>query len=162
MGLNTTPRTWVAGEVVTAVELNAEVRDALTGLQAAWTTYTPTTVNLTLGNGTLAGRYRQIGKTIDYQAMFTLGSTSAVGTAPTISLPVTALALRTGQHSGNAFDTSASVDYLLVPVMTSTSVVTVKTLPGTAGNNLATIGAATPMTWATGDILTVVGRYEAA
>ena len=40
--LNTTPRTWAAGEVVTAAMLNAQVRDPLTKIQDTWTDYTCT------------------------------------------------------------------------------------------------------------------------
>ena len=43
MSLNTTAATWVSGSVVTAAQMNTEIRDAVNGLQAAWTAYTPTT-----------------------------------------------------------------------------------------------------------------------
>lgn len=95
MSLNTTPRTWVAGEIVTATEMNTEIRDALTGIQAAWASYTPAltaaTTNPTLGTGSQqTGAYLQIGKTLLVQGRIGFG---ASGAAPgsgryAISLPI--------------------------------------------------------------------------
>lgn len=50
--------------------------------------YTPATTNITLGNGTLSGVFSITGKTVFARAKFVLGSTSAMGTGPTIGLPV--------------------------------------------------------------------------
>ena len=36
MSLNTTPATYTSGQTLTAAIMNAEVRDAISGLQAAW------------------------------------------------------------------------------------------------------------------------------
>lgn len=60
--MTTTPRAWVEGGVVSAVLLNAEVRDQFNSFFGAWTSWTPTWVAEggaapTPGNGTLAGRY---------------------------------------------------------------------------------------------------------
>jgi hypothetical protein len=84
--LNTTPRTWVTGELLTATLLNVELRDALTNLQAAWTAWTPSPAltssgtNPTMGNSTVVGATHQIGKTILWRLRITLGSTFAAGT----------------------------------------------------------------------------------
>jgi hypothetical protein len=56
---------------------------------AAWTTWTPTYVNITVGNGTIKAYYKQIGKSITARFVFTLGSTSAVSGNVRISYPVT-------------------------------------------------------------------------
>jgi hypothetical protein len=65
--VNYTPRTWVSGEVVTAAEMNAEVKTLATGIQAAYTTiattWTGTTTNPAIGNGSLNMRYERIGHT---------------------------------------------------------------------------------------------------
>lgn len=86
MPLNTTPRTWVTGELLTATLLNVELRDALTNLQAAWTAWTPSPAltvvsgtNPTMGNSTVVGATHQIGKTILWRLRITLGSTFAAG-----------------------------------------------------------------------------------
>lgn len=96
MGLNTTPKTWTSPYVVTAADLNTEIRDALTGIQAAWTAYTPAwtaaTTNPTLGNGTITGNYWQVGKTIHGRIVLTIGSTTTLGSgAYSFGLPAAAL-----------------------------------------------------------------------
>jgi len=60
----------------------------LDALEVGWTTYVPTLTNLTKGNGTITAAYRRRwGNTADVRFKFTLGTTSAVGTAPEVSLP---------------------------------------------------------------------------
>lgn len=54
-----------------------------------WQSYTPTLTNLTLGNGTSVGKYLRQGKKISVEYVFTLGTTSAVGSNPEITLPFT-------------------------------------------------------------------------
>jgi hypothetical protein len=117
--LNTTPRTWVAGEVVTAAEMNTEVRDAVTGIQAAWATYTPALTasgsNPTLGTGSsVNGSYNQIGKTIIGEADIIFGTAGfAAGTGVyEISMPVAPISGSTGTGiiagSGVFFDASGT------------------------------------------------------
>ena len=55
----------------------------------AWTTWTPTLTNMTLGNGTITARYQTIGKTVNVYFQFVLGTTSSIGSFPNFSLPVT-------------------------------------------------------------------------
>jgi len=88
MSLNTTPRTWVNGEVDTAAFLNAELRDAMIGIQAAYSTYTPTWTGITVGNGTQAARYMQVGKNVHAYGRLTFGSTTTVTAVAHPSLPV--------------------------------------------------------------------------
>ncbi|WP_406056215.1 hypothetical protein OG462_09045 [Streptomyces sp. NBC_01077] len=90
-----TPRTWVVGEVVTAAMLNAEVRDQWTDLISGWTNYTPswtaTGTAPVLGNGSIFGRYKLVGKvcTVNLEAVF--GTTSTFGSgAWGFSVPFTA------------------------------------------------------------------------
>jgi hypothetical protein len=91
MSVNTTPATVADGNPITGALWNAEVRDfAMVGLQAAWTAYTPTLGNITLGNGTLDAAYLRVGKTIHAaRCTFSAGSTTtyAAGTL-SFSLPV--------------------------------------------------------------------------
>jgi hypothetical protein len=53
-----------------------------------WTTYTPTYSNITVGNGTVVSRYRQMGKTVEVFFKLTFGSTTSVSQFSIISLPV--------------------------------------------------------------------------
>jgi hypothetical protein len=89
------PRTWIVGEVVTAAELNQEIRDQFNSMFAAWTSYTPvwtaTTTNPVLNNGTLIGRYMKIGRTVICHINLTTGSTTTYGSGNyNFTLPFTA------------------------------------------------------------------------
>ena len=85
----TAPRTWVAGETVTAAMLNAHLRDNLKAITDPWTTYTPTIGGgWTLGSGTITGNYIRIGKTVHVRIGWILGSgTKHASSSPTLSLP---------------------------------------------------------------------------
>ncbi|MGA4941785.1 hypothetical protein [Streptomyces cinereoruber] len=88
------PRTWVVGEVVAAATLNAEIRDQFNDLISGWTTYTPAWTASTapsIGNGTLIGRYKTIGKLCTVQIEIVMGTTTTFGTGIWFfSLPFTA------------------------------------------------------------------------
>ncbi len=96
MPLNSTPRTWATGELLTATLLNAELRDPLVNLQSAWSSWTPVltaTTNPVLGTGGSAtGRYTRIGKTVLCSGRITFGTTGqSFGTGTiAVSLPVAA------------------------------------------------------------------------
>lgn len=166
MSWSATPRTWVASETVTAALLNTEVRDALTGIGAAWTSYTPTWTAVgtapSLGNGTLTGAWLQIGKTVHFVIELTAGSTTTFGTNRWMfTLPATEKA-RMWSAKGVAFDTSATAYYFAQGVRLSSGKLDVFTEPGTAGAAMASCAASSPMTWATGDRLTLNGTVELA
>jgi hypothetical protein len=162
MSLATTPATWVTGTVVTAAQLNTEVRDAFTSLQASWTTFlsnwTASTTNPTLGNGTLAGRYSQIGKTIFWSLTLTWGSTTAAGTGLySFQLPFASRAsIGFSPGSGAVFDSSASSELPRVAELTGASSYG---MADTLGNRVA---ATVPFAWAVNDIISANGTYEAA
>ena len=160
--LNTTPRTWVAAETVTAAEMNTEIRDAVTAMQAAWTAYTPTTTGLTLTSGALAGGWNRVGHTVDFFCSFTLGASSAVTASPTFTLPTAALFTGWYASESTAFDTSASNYWPIGPVADTTARVICRVWPTTAGINFSAISSTVPFTWATGDVILVLGRYPAA
>jgi len=161
MSLNSTPRTWASSEVVTAAMMNVEVRDAFTGIQAAWTSYTPTwtgtTTNPVIGNGTISGRYMQVGKTIHYEVKITMGSTTTYGSgAYLFSLPVAARAANRPAGQMTALDASLPGVRTHHAYTNSTTVVATHNDAGTNS------GPTAPFTWATSDTITVAGTYEAA
>jgi hypothetical protein len=162
--VNYTPRTWVSGEVVTAAEMNAEVKTLATGIQAAYTTFattwTGTTTNPVIGNGSLNMRYVRIGKTLDVFLQVTMGSTTTYGSgAWQFALP-TGPAFQHVAFIGTAFDTSAGTEYPLSATTGATGLITVKAWPSTAGLPFVNGGPTVPMTWATGDVLTLSTRLE--
>jgi len=87
----------LAGDVPSAATDWAAIIAALHALADPWSTYNPAwTTNGTapvIGNGTLAGRFRQVGKTVDAFVKLVAGSTTTFGTGSWfLTLPVPALA----------------------------------------------------------------------
>lgn len=137
--------------------------------ETEWTSYTPTiTADLggfSLGNGTLVGRYKQLGKTVFFHLKFIYGSSSSPGGGHwNFSLPVAA-------HDTN-FTFSASIlddgiawyggigNGNYTGLTTSFAVIT----PGTSAavTTWAAVGNGGPFSWGAGDNITISGSYEAA
>lgn len=151
-----TPRTWVAGEKPSAATLNTHIRDNFAAIGDAWTSYTPTQGNMTLGNGALSCAYTQAGKLVSFRIKFTLGSTSTVGTGPTFTLPVTSIASRSFGGVVQFWDSSASAITLGFYFASGAGTLGLRT------DASGTINSTTPFTWANGDEISMVGTYEAA
>lgn len=136
---------------------------------SAWTSWTPTFTNLTVGSGTLVAKYIQIGKTVHFIVKFTFGSGSSlsVGTDTVATLPVSA---NTGAYFqfaplGNvtSYDLSATTPWFgVVGYYSATEMVFESYVTSAAIAKIEAINASQPMTWATGDILFAQGTYEAA
>ena len=87
----TTPGTATAGEVLTAAFWNTQVRDNMVELapfSAAWTSWTPTWSNLTVGNGVLVSKYIKVGKYVSFYIDLNFGTTTSVSGDINFSLPV--------------------------------------------------------------------------
>lgn len=158
----TNPRTWATNDGLTASTLNTHLRDNLLHLYGtAWTSWTPTLANLTLGNGTRVAVYQQIGQTVRWRFKFTLGSTSAVGSSPTFTLPVAphadyALNAHMGMLSAHDTGTAVHIGGLLKTATASTVTLVNQSSP------TAAYTATVPFTWTTGDQIYAWGEYEAA
>lgn len=126
-----------------------------------WTTWTPTWTNVTVGNGTVIARYRQIGKTIELFLRLTFGSTTSITSAfPTFTLPVNSA--YTGYNTGQAtlIDTGTANYIGFINMSTSTSWIGVYNSSTTYLTD-ATLSATVPHTWANTDVITINARYEA-
>ncbi len=156
----TTPRTWAVSEVLTATNMNAQLRDFQNGF-GAYTSFTPSVSGgWGLGNGTLSAKYLQVNKFVHFIIVMTVGSTTVVGTTLQFSLPVTIGTTSGYTFDGRFYDLSATQSYLAQVYATSTTVATMYVL-GT--NGLQTAQSSTvPFTWAAGDLAVVNGSYEAA
>lgn len=144
----------------------------------AWTAYTPTYANVTLGTSpTNTARYVKLGRTVHVQGALTLGSsTGDVTGAVTATLPPHAAATSLNQTGVcRAFDTSGSVllqGYAVIDTGTptlvdfylpGTQVITDATPdPVTALTPPAHVTTAVPFDWAPGDFLRWAITYEAA
>jgi hypothetical protein len=133
----------------------------------AWEAWTPTLTNLTLGNGAVVARYVRIGRTIDFYFRFTLGSTSAVGTNPFFTLPVTTSGLYAVGNSDQLGMTTlvdtgaANFSGPCLWTNTTTAIIQYWNAGGTT-LTVASITPTVPFTWTNGDRLIASGRYEAA
>lgn len=136
-----------------------------TGLEWAgtYTTYTPTLVNITQGNGLIVARYLQIGKLVHVEFEFTMGTTSAMGSGPQFTLPIAATLAQyrnagicTLQDAG-----TANVPGNAVFISTGTVFIGALTTGGTYIGE-SSVTATVPFTWTTNDRITVSLVYEGA
>jgi hypothetical protein len=129
-----------------------------------WQDYVPSLTNVTLGNGTVAGRYMQIGKMVRGVARIAFGTTTSVTDIIRIGAPV-AINLATHPQNiapiGNAVG-SNTVDRAFGGVCPGSSAdlrvigVTQGTFTSLSWRN------GTPWTWGTGHSLYLHFEYEAA
>ncbi len=148
--------------------------DASVSLGGSWKSWTPTLGALvgsfSLGNGTMVGRYIQIGKTVHYRLHITFGSTSTMAIVqPTFTLPVatptyanTAGTVMGFVHMeetgvGNAFGVveKAAIN------PTTTMTIFVYNTAGTY-QTLGNLTTTVPFIWGDTDQINISGTYEAA
>lgn len=126
----------------------------------AWQTYTPvwtaSVTNPTLGNGTISGRYQQIGKTVQVVCRLVIGSTTTLGSGYWIfSLPVPGAA--TICHGGGMASDAGVATY---PILTRWDGGTFTCWQTDVANTLISPGA--PFAWGASDTLEFGLTYEAA
>jgi hypothetical protein len=167
MGLNTTPATWVSGAVVTAAQMNTEVRDAITGVEAVWVSTAPTfAAGVTVGNGTSGQYVRQIGKSVQVRGWFALGSTSSLTASVLLQLPGIAISSNYVIHTalegvGIYWDNSGAVPYPLGPELVSLTTGGFGSLAFAVPAG-GVVNATLPVVFGTSDVLSWAFCYEAA
>jgi hypothetical protein len=126
--------------------------------------YSPTLVNITKGNGTIAAAYRVVKGCIKGHFEFVLGTTSSTGSSMTISPPVQESAAYADSPAVGiirATDTSASTTYqgtTVLVISTHLFVIRAISIPTTyAVQNQ--MSATVPFTWASTDILSFQFDY---
>ncbi len=155
----------VVGNKVSVTAFGVPTSDAVQALASAWSSYTPTITGFTLGNGTVAGAYTQVGKIGWFRASLTFGSTTAAASSGCIfSLPFTVIAAMAGSSftaglSGGYVDTGTGA-YTAHCRWESTTTAGLYII-GTNGvrTNFSTTS---PFTWTTGDTLNIAGFAEVA
>ncbi|WP_433478154.1 hypothetical protein ACQPZP_14635 [Spirillospora sp. CA-142024] len=125
----------------------------------AWTSFTPTwtasTTNPSLGNGTVDAAYRVCGSTVFFRISYVFGSTTNFGSgAWGFSLPVAPISPQAA--SAVLADSSASNRLPGTAWLTAGSgIFRVLNTSGSFGTS-----STSPFTWATGDGLIISGSYE--
>lgn len=139
-----------------------------TGSSWAWQTWVPTWTNLTVGNGVVVARYTRIGKTVHFNLSFTFGTTSVIGSSPTVTLPTTVSSNYTADSINGAYigqinylDANTSI-YSGAARLNTTSTVALVVLgaASTYVNQPANVSATVPHTWGTSDAIFYTGTYE--
>lgn len=153
-----TPPTFVAGNTLTAAQLNQYVRDNFKALGDAWTSYTPTIGGWTLSNGTLVGKYMRTDKLVIGRIEYTVGSSDTKSGTITFTTPATPNLIN-GATVGQCglFDTSAPARANRFVFWGSVGDVLYLT-----SENDTRVTATSPWTWATGDQMMLIFEYEAA
>ena len=128
----------------------------------AWQDFTPTWTSdagtPSIGNGTLQGRYYQLGKLVVFTIVMQTGSTSTYGTGNyKRALPVTAAAGSAFIATGVIVDGSAGFYHTTGDRETSTTLELY-----TGGGLMVRVSRTSPMTWDLTDGPRVWGLYEAA
>ena len=132
-----------------------------------WTTYTPqwtsSQTNPTIGNSVVQGRYRLLGKTVDFYIRLTIGSTADATGAGTfyfsLPLPISPSTMAAWIPLGGATlqDVSASNRYVRSAVTTGdTNHIALSDDTGTL------VTQTVPVSVASSDIITITGTYETA
>lgn len=159
------PATWVAGAVLTAAQLNAQVRDNFKAIGDPWASWAPAwtaTTNPVIGNGSLTAGVSLAGKMVNFWIHLVAGSTTTFGTGGwQFNFPAGESAHR-WIFQGVARDASAALSWPIMAERTAAGVLLVRALPSVAGSSFANVNATSPFTWATSDELFLSGTYEAA
>ena len=133
-----------------------------------WRTWDPILVNMTKGDGTIVSRFTQIdGKLIIAQFEFIFGASSTMGSAPTISTPVTARASFVNERmwlGGVVFlDTTAGNTPSGIVRLATVDRFEPLALDASATYLVDTqLSSIIPFTWTAGDMLSFTAFLEAA
>ncbi|MDQ1047843.1 hypothetical protein [Streptomyces sp. V4I2] len=179
-----------AGAVTTA-SYTGQYRDSSSGLLQrwngttwvsyqpvpSWVDYTPVWgaengIAPTIGNGTLAGSYMKIGTVVHVRIYLKIGSTTNLDAQDananwTFSLPAAPVAAPAWKLDGRvlnaeAFDSSASFFYQGSGLLATTNGGIVRSVRDTLGSSAGIWDRSLPFAWASGDVLSIHGTYEAA
>ena len=135
-----------------------------TGLKytGAWTTWSPTINNVTVGNGTVTARFVRIAKTITLSFRLVFGSTTSISGSPNILLPVSAVS--NANFSVVCVDTGTAGYFGNAGIFAFDYTRTYLDLIGSAGAiaNGTSFSATVPFTWTTNDEFSFSGTYEVA
>ena len=153
-------RVGITGSAVTSsLTYRTATLETFAVTQGAWTAYTPTWAAtgtaVSLGNGTVTGKYMKVGRRVDVSVTLTAGSTTTFGTGVwTFTLPFTAVGV-SFFGVGRAFDTGVNTYNVTCGIETSTTMAL-----ATTASPIAYVGPTNPFTWASTDILHANLSYE--
>ena len=147
---------------------NAKLSTTAGEVGGAWVAYTPTwtatTTNPTIGNGTLSGYYTKIGKTVHFRIIIVFGTTTNAGSGIYFfGIPVNARAVYGAFYPvGTVMTTDDLIEQTsgAATIWNSTTVACFVNVAGVKKTEY--VQHAYPYTWATNDKILIIGTYEAA
>ena len=149
------PFPFTAGQVLTAAQMN--------GIGEAAISFTPSFAAYTRGNGTSVAYYMRVNKLVYVYVEETLGTTSSMGTQPTLNLPVAATRIQAISVSRSRIDdTGGNVFFGTVLPSSASAVQVFADIASATYVGFANITATVPMTWASTDKFQLAFVYEAA
>lgn len=142
-----------------AVTLTATEANLLHGKLGAWTSWTPSWTNLTVGNGSVDAKYAVIGKTILFRLSLTFGSTTSItGSSVTFTLPSTIKGIAA---TNNVLVDASGGIYMASYSASGSSVEVVCSNVSSTYLQVTAISSTIPFTFAATDSIIVNGFYEA-
>lgn len=166
LGLPYPENTDPLGDMALAIKALANAVDVLNG--GAWTAYTPDWINSgavqpAIGNGSIVGRYRKVGRTVQFRVVITCGTTTTYGTAGgQFSIGLPAQAHGTGRQICHG-DAGIGSTYGMRGRIEASAYTAALWTPGTAaGGADRAVTTSQPAVWTTGSVLVLAGTYEAA
>lgn len=156
-----TPSTLVAGDTSALVTKFNDHRDALKAISEAWTSYVPTLVNLTIGNGTMVAAYSRVGKLIHFRVRIVFGNTTNISAAVTVGLPA---AVGSVAQIGQCFigSSSGTVPLTGTAFLSNGASVTQPFHPTSTSNGTQIQLGSAALTMNSGAYVMLQGTYEAA
>jgi hypothetical protein len=137
-------------------------------LDEPWQSFTPTWTNLTFGDGTQAFFYRRADGYVDVSGQITFGATTAVTGVVGLGVPVAITAASTTTSIVSAWcritDIAPGTIYPAFVTLGNTTRVDLYTFnaAAAAAANALPTSAASPMTWAAGDLIYFGIRWRMA
>jgi len=129
----------------------------------AWTSYTPTITGVTITGGTSLFAFCQIGKTVHVRGSFTLGASSAITGAITVTTPVTAISSAPNVIGTAMFIDAGTAAYNGMVRLPTTSVMNINPINAAGTYAASTVTSNTvPFTWVSTDSFQFSATYEAA
>lgn len=145
------------GPIQDTLQQLAETADA--ALSAPRMAYAPALTGMTIGDGSVSGRYQRVGVEIRWSATIIFGATTSVTGLITVGLPANTRTLRPRSPLGRAVLHDVSTAAIRLWDATNGDAVDrayLCDINGSPASNLS------PWGWANGDSIEINGAYEAA
>ena len=125
-------------------------------LLGQWTTYTPSYTNVTVGNGTVIAKYIRIGQVIHVNYRLEFGTTTSFGGNIYIGMPLSVVRATAGACVFQEIGTAVHIGTCLASELDDLA----RVYHVNPTLNAGVVNATNPLTWATGDFLSLTITYE--